>query len=131
MRQFVQKHYRSGSGMLLSGLLNGAISFSSGLSLLKGKADKNQEETITAASLKGDADTIAQLKPALLKHNVQVNGNSNNIIFCEGKQHSFQQIISALQQLAPEQNALIHAGGSNSIAGSGDKDAQGIAWQIG
>jgi N-acetylglucosaminyl-diphospho-decaprenol L-rhamnosyltransferase len=130
MRQFVKKHYRSGGGLLYAGMLNAAIRLRSGLSLLRPFAGNHQPQPIATVALKGDADTIKQLRLLLRQNSISIQPGSNTIIFCEGKSCPFHDIIALVQKLGPHQNALIHAGNSNSIVGSWDKNQQGVTVEV-
>lgn len=130
MRQFVQKHYRSGGGLLYAGMLNGAIRVRSGLSMLQPVARKHRVQPIATVTLKGDADTVKQLRPALQQHNISIQPTSNTFIFCEGKSFPFHDIISFVQKMSPGEHALIHASNSKSIVGSWDKDQQGVTLEV-
>ncbi|HEY0677095.1 MAG TPA: glycosyltransferase family 2 protein [Chitinophagaceae bacterium] len=130
MRQFVKKHYRSGSGLIFSGMLTTAIRLRSVASVIRGSAIMPKVLPIEDATLRGDEETVKLLGQSLRKRNIEIKGNSSNIIYCEGKNYSFHHIIEAIQQMNSMENALIHASGSNSIVGSGNKDHQGMAFEI-
>lgn len=129
MHQFVRKHYRSGGGLLFSGMLTAAIRLKSGLAQWKKKKDE-PKKSIAQAALEGDLRTAARLQALLLKSNVKLQEGSSNIILCEGETYPFSQLISRLQQLESHQQAMIHAGGSGSIVGSFNKDDQGVVMVI-
>jgi N-acetylglucosaminyl-diphospho-decaprenol L-rhamnosyltransferase len=131
MQQFVKKHYRSGGGLLYTGMLNTAIRLRSGLSRLRPFAQHNSTRPIATVALKGDSDTVKQLRPLLQDHSISIQPDSNTFIFCEGKSCPFYDIISLVQKLGPGQNALIHASNSKSVVGSWDKNQQGVALQVG
>ncbi|HYE56351.1 MAG TPA: glycosyltransferase family 2 protein [Chitinophagaceae bacterium] len=129
MHQFVQKHYRSGSGAVFSVLLKAAISLRSGASMLKRSRSANppaHKQRISEAELIGDAATIENIKPLLEKQTILIRPGANTQIYCEGNSYSFENIITAIQQLPAGTNAMIHAAGSSSIVGSFNKDDQGL-----
>lgn len=126
MRQFVQKHYRSGSGKVFAGLLNAGISLRSGFAML-GSSSAKEEEKINAVWFRGDEGVIRDLMGKLPERGVQVQKGSNALVFCEGPAYPFQQLIKSLQVLEPGQQALIHASGSGGIVGSFDKQGQGVS----
>jgi N-acetylglucosaminyl-diphospho-decaprenol L-rhamnosyltransferase len=130
MHQFVRKHYRSGAGLIFSGMLTAAIRLRSGFAQLKKKKDEPPKASITQAALEGDLRGAARLNALLLKSNVKLQEGSDNIILCEGESYSFSRLIERLQQLKAGQQALIHAANSNSIVGSFDKDNQGTVMVI-
>jgi len=121
MRQFVRKH---GGGFLYRGMLNAAIYLRTGLSMLRPHGSIQKTAVIEEASLKGDADTVKQLKPLL--HHMNIEPDSDVIIFCEGRSFPFHEVISSVQKLNGGQLAMVHANGSGSIVGSWDKNRQGV-----
>lgn len=131
MRQFVKKHYRSGGGLLYAAMLNAAIRLRSGVSMLQPFPRTIGAHGIATVALKGDPDTVKQLKPVLQQHSISIQPDSNTFIFCEGKSCPFHDIISFVQKLPPGQNALIHASNSTSIVGSWDKDQRGVSFEVG
>jgi N-acetylglucosaminyl-diphospho-decaprenol L-rhamnosyltransferase len=130
MHQFVRKHYRSGGGLLFSGLLNTAIRLKSGLAQKQNKKEAPPRAAVSHAALEGDLRTAARLNALLLKSSVKLQEGSSNIILCEGESYSFSKIIIRLQELQSSHKAMVHASGSGSIVGSADKDNQGTVMVI-
>jgi N-acetylglucosaminyl-diphospho-decaprenol L-rhamnosyltransferase len=55
---------------------------------------------------------------------------ADEIIFCEGENFSFREIIGAVQRVGCRQSCKIHAAASSSVAGSHSKDGRGEAFEI-
>ena len=132
MRQFVKKHYRSAGGALYAALLNTAINLRSGLSMLRphAKPQATQNQKVDDVTLKGDADTIKELRPLLQRQGINTQPAGSVVVLCEGKSYPFHEIISFIQKMDGRQ-AMIHAGGSRSVVGSWDREQQGIVLETG
>ncbi|MGB8192180.1 MAG: glycosyltransferase family 2 protein, partial [Chitinophagaceae bacterium] len=73
MQQFVQKHYRTGSGMIFRGMLGAAITMRSAVAQMQNKKSKREEtEIIEEVKLVGDDTAIAQLQPLLLQCHINI-----------------------------------------------------------
>lgn len=128
MRQFVQKHHRSGGGKVSSVLLSIAIRLRSGLAMVTRRTNAQPVRLLGAVALKGDPAASNEIRKWLSAHNLisQSPDAATFYIFCEGAAYSFKDIIKAISGMDRRRKALIHASESDSIVGSFDKNGQGV-----
>lgn len=135
MSQFAKKYYRSSAWYL-----EGAIwlrrmlavgpqdSASYRRFVTKGKGAADLVNINKKCFLTGDLMTIANLKRKLLALHrrtiVEDEKLADEIVFCEGKEFAFRQVISQLQ-VTPGKSYKIHASESESVVGSDISNKQG------
>lgn len=127
MNQFVKKH--SGKSTLYSLMIEVAIWLRAGITMFGNlfsfeRINNNQEKLF----LIGDADTIQKLRQEFLKTKNEISDTEQNadaIIFCEGEDFSFNQIIDSIQKKSSTNNFKIHSSNSFSIVGSNSKNRSG------
>lgn len=122
--QFVQKHYRGISSILLVVLLNILAGIKTLFSVIGSLLKKNPEPALKTPlifEVMGDSDSIKGLTSF-----VSLGSGVENIIYCTGSHFSNIQMIKEIQTQAREKKFFIHAGNSHSIIGSGSKDRQGF-----
>lgn len=124
MIQFVHKHYKGFSSVLLALLLHliarVKILFSF-LVLTSGKNPQPSLNTSLICAAKGDSDSIKEVSSY-----VSLGERAENIIYCTGSCFSNIQMIEEIQTQSRKKRVFIHAYNSHSIIGSGSKDRQGI-----
>jgi N-acetylglucosaminyl-diphospho-decaprenol L-rhamnosyltransferase len=133
MSQFAHKYFSGGASVIFTALMDLAIWFRAGISMVShvfksknGKGDKKEIRVF----LTGDISNTDSLKKEISSQQriiVQEQGESNEIVFCEGDNFSFRQIIDIFQQQRSSVQYKIHAGNSSSIVGSGSKTDMGEA----
>ena len=124
MIQFVHKHYRGFSSVLLALLLHfiaGVKTLFSFLVLPSGKKQQPSLNTSLIFAAKGDSDSIKEVSSY-----VSLGERAENIIYCTGSRFSNIQMIEEIQKQTRKKRVFIHACNSQSIIGSGSKDRQGI-----
>jgi GT2 family glycosyltransferase len=128
MDQFVKKH--SGKSALYSAMIEVAFWLRAGITMFgnlfssQQTNNNNQEKYF----LTGDADTIEKLKKEFLKIKKRISDtgqNADGIIFCEGEDFSFKQIIESIEKKSSTNNFKIHSSHSFSIVGSNSKNKSG------
>jgi N-acetylglucosaminyl-diphospho-decaprenol L-rhamnosyltransferase len=127
MKQFVKKH--SGRSALYSVMIEVAIWLRAGITLSGNlfavKHINNKQEKYF---LLGDAVSTERLKNEFLKTKKEISDteqNTDEIIFCEGKDLSFKQIIDSIEKKSSTRNFKIHSSNSFSIVGSDSKNRSG------
>jgi N-acetylglucosaminyl-diphospho-decaprenol L-rhamnosyltransferase len=128
MDQFVKKH--SGRSALYSAMIEVAIWLRSGITILGNlfSSKKISNNKPGKYFFTGDADTIEKLKKKFLKTKKEIfdnEQNANAIIFCEGENFSFKQIIESIEKESSTKNYKIHSSNSFSIVGSNSKNRSG------
>jgi N-acetylglucosaminyl-diphospho-decaprenol L-rhamnosyltransferase len=131
MSQFVRKHYNGNISFIFTAVMDFAIWLRAVVSLIsnlfkskKGKSNNKRLKTF----LYGDINDKNYLENILSLHQrviVQEEKEADEIIFCEGNEFSFFQIINHFQQHESSVHYKIYAQGSSSIAGSGSKNEMG------
>lgn len=124
MIQFVQKHYRGFSSLLLVFLLNIIVGIKTMLFFIGFPSRKNQHSAINTPltfEAKGDSDSIKEVS-----FYVSLAQDAENIIYCTGSHFSNIQMIEDIQTQSRKKKVFIHAVNSHSIIGSGSKDRPGI-----
>jgi len=130
MSQFVKKHFSGGGSILFSIMIEFAIWIRAGFALMGNlfsikRINKKEEKRYF---LTGDADTVNQLTKIFLSEEKMISDNekdADEIIFCEGKDFSFREIIDAVQQKSSAGNYKIHSSNSYSVVGSISKNDPG------
>jgi GT2 family glycosyltransferase len=126
MSMFVQKHYSRPSYRLLVPVLNAAIWFKQGISIITqgwNKAKKPDTTTFSlSCSAQGDPESIEELRRFF-----DISDRTETTIFCEGRAFTFKQIIAEVENLSKSRNFLIHGYGSASVVGSSISKRMGIA----
>jgi N-acetylglucosaminyl-diphospho-decaprenol L-rhamnosyltransferase len=130
MDQFLRKHFSS------SGLLFYFIQFGvwcrSKLALVENLFHTKKNKPGLAFIL-GDEVGANRIKEALLaagKTIVQEQEAADEIVFCEGNNFSFKEIINLIQEKRPSLYFKFHAENSHSIVGSQSKDTAGETMSI-
>jgi N-acetylglucosaminyl-diphospho-decaprenol L-rhamnosyltransferase len=133
MSQFSRKHFAGGFSAVFRALMNIAIWFRGIISAIgnlfrrkKIKSSTTTEEIRTF--FMGDENEITHLKnSAALQQRIFTDKQqeATEIIFCEGINLSFQQIISLYKGKNEKVSYKIHAANSKSIVGSGSKEMMG------
>jgi GT2 family glycosyltransferase len=132
MDQFMRKHISTSPLALL--FMKMAVWFRSRITSLaylfpQKKINKKKYGTF----IEGDKINVNLLKsslPSIDRTIVQNPQESNEIIFCEGAELSFKEIIRMIQQKKYAASFKIHAGNSSSVVGSDSKDKNGEAFAI-
>ncbi len=131
MSQFVRKHYKGGISFLFNLLMDGAIWLRAGVSLIinffkpKKITINNKEIKTFIVSDLADENFIKNNLSSTQRSFVDDKNKANEIIFCEGNNFSFKQIINAFEENEMNVHYKIHANKSGSVAGSGSKNAMG------
>jgi N-acetylglucosaminyl-diphospho-decaprenol L-rhamnosyltransferase len=127
MKQFVKKH--SGRSAPYSAMIEIAIWLRAAITLMENlfaaKHINNKQEKYF---LLGDPLTIEKLKKEFLKIKKEISDseqNTDEIIFCEGKDLSFKQISDSIEKRSSTGNFKIHSSNSFSIVGSYSKNRSG------
>jgi N-acetylglucosaminyl-diphospho-decaprenol L-rhamnosyltransferase len=129
MVQFVRKHYQTGSGAMMARALNAAIRLRSGLARLQhGKSVAAQ--TVSTVKIEGDYATASGLSVWLQQKNIAIKPDADTVVFCQGKEYSFKQMIAAIQSVPPGVSPMVHASGTQSVIGSSDRNQQGLVLTI-
>jgi N-acetylglucosaminyl-diphospho-decaprenol L-rhamnosyltransferase len=132
MVQFMNKHISSSSFFLF--LMKQAVWFRSGVAAFAYFfRRRNGNKKIYKTFLTGDKKNISSLKPSIPAPERTIVENpqeANEIIFCEGPELSFKEIIGSIQQKNKSVSFKIHAGSSQSIVGSDSKNKNGEAIDI-
>jgi N-acetylglucosaminyl-diphospho-decaprenol L-rhamnosyltransferase len=132
MNQFVSKHFRHGWSQIFVPFLKGAVWLSSQLAQLTGllsKKNKPHPQKAHMAFLVGDLRRVEEMKNLLLQNNrlwAAIPEQADEIIFCEGLDLSYHQIIENMQQARSPVSYWIHGQNSNSLVGSDSKNKQGV-----
>jgi len=124
MIQFVHKHHRGFSSVLLALLLHLIAGVKTLFSFLVLPSGKNQQPSLNTSLIfaaKGDSDSIKEVSSY-----VSLGERAENIIYCTGSRFSNVQMIEEIQKQSRKKRVFIHACNSQSIIGSGSKDRQGI-----
>jgi cellulose synthase/poly-beta-1,6-N-acetylglucosamine synthase-like glycosyltransferase len=124
MIQFVHKHYRGFSSVLLALLLHSIAGVKTLFSFLVLPSGKNQQPSLNTSLIftpKGDSDSIKEVSSY-----VSLGERAENILYCTGSRFSNIQMIEEIQKQTRKKRVFIHACNSQSIVGSGSKDRQGI-----
>ena len=128
MDQFVKKH--SGKSPLYSAMIEVAIWLRAGITMFgnlfsTAQTNNNKQEKYF---LTGDENAIEKLKKEFLKTKKEISNTEQNadaIIFCEGKNFSFKQIIDSIEKKSSISNFKIHSSNSFSVVGSNSKNKSG------
>lgn len=127
MIQFVHKHFHQKSKFSIA-LLKMAIRVRARIASVRSSIDQPAVENRYRFSPGGDEHSIREL-PLM---NIDVHDVSFNqpLLFCEGPNFSFRQIIEEVQKFPDGRKMFIHGYGTNSLVGSNEKDEQGetFAW---
>lgn len=127
MVQFIHKHF--GSGPFVS-LLRAAIwtrSHLSSIDLLFAKKVKPARGDIKTY-LRGDPVVVSMIENRVSmtgREIMQEKESAGEIIFCEGGNFSFEDIIREMQDIKTPVSIKIHGGNSSSIVGSDSKEFLG------
>jgi len=120
MVQFIQKHF--GSGLIVA-ILKAAIWTRNKLSVLAllfaGKLTPPAKNIKTY--LLGDTVSISRIKKRIYmtgREIVTERKQAGELIFCEGENFSFKDILAEIQEIKSPVSIKIHAGGSESVVGS-------------
>ena len=130
MSQFVRKHYNGSASFIFTACMDFAIWLRACVSLISNffKSKKIKVNNKISTFICGDIDDKNYLKNILSSQQrtiVQQKNEADEIIFCEGKNFSFKKIINEFEKREVVAQYKIHANKSNSIAGSGSKNANG------
>jgi GT2 family glycosyltransferase len=142
MSQFREKHFKGALSGLFNNLMEAGIWLRGGMTALfrsgvkepPSPADHNKEKRRSPVWVTGDPEELAQMRQTLLtladKMPVEDRHQAAGILFCEGTDFSFKQIIEALSRSPHRLPCSIHAAGSRSAVGSRSKDGRGetIHW---
>jgi N-acetylglucosaminyl-diphospho-decaprenol L-rhamnosyltransferase len=126
---FIKKHYPKFSGGLYVLLLKILIAVKK---LFASKIKPTEGKTLPAKAYvieKGEMDkALLQQHFSLIEQTEKISTaeKGSAVIFCE-PYISFAEMITAMQQHKKQYSFLIHAAGTQSIIGSGDKNKPGIA----
>jgi N-acetylglucosaminyl-diphospho-decaprenol L-rhamnosyltransferase len=142
MSQFRRKYSGKGLHLAATRVLDAAIWMRAGMAALvqvfrgrssgEGSGPKSATGATGAAWITGDPKTAALLKARLSGMGwalASSSGDAFRIIYCEGDDYSFRQIIAGLRG-AGDRVCLIHAAGSSSLVGSPSKEGQGEAYGL-
>jgi len=146
MSQFRRKHFSGGWSALFSGLMEIAIWLRAGVTtivnLFRGNSRSGERVSRGAGNAKdggggvktgvtGDPAGVARLAAYLSSCGDRVLvpdlQQAEEVIFCEGPAFSFRDCIAELQKPWRRVFFKIHAGGSDSVAGSHSKEERGQA----
>ncbi|HVM87393.1 MAG TPA: glycosyltransferase family 2 protein [Puia sp.] len=136
MRLFVKKHFRSSSFLLFYFFISAGIGIRSVFAFIMSFAEiigrkKNNNDSFF---LSGDGLSVSCLEKKLSSQNIPVRRNqseSNAIVFCEGPDYSFKNIISEIQiSKKPSWNCKFHSFESFSVVGSQNKKFQGSCFEL-
>ena len=130
MSQFVKKHFSSRSSIFFSIMIEFAIWLRATLALIGNlfSTKKINRKEQKKYFLTGDVDVVNQLKKILLSNKKMVSDeekNTDEIIFCEGKDFSFTQIIDSLEKESSTVNFKIYSSNSFSVVGSNFQNKSG------
>lgn len=131
MAQFSKKHFSKFSSSLFSSLINIFIGFRRIFS--SGNKQESKVETNINLFLYGDNNACDSLKKILVHSKMKVveqETNADGIIFCEGENYSFKNIIEKAQALYPKKKYLFYSESSLSIVSSNQKDALGFSLDL-
>jgi len=128
MNQFMRKHIRS--SIAFTYLIQMAVWSRSKIAALSNLRPVKKKTAVIAESfLIGDKKNIELLKQSLPTSSriiVDTSDKANEIIFCEGPELSFKEIIHQMQEGTEKKLFYkIHAGNSHSIVGSDSKNENG------
>ena len=130
MSQFVKKHFSGSGSILFSAMIEFAIWMRAGFALIGNlfsikRINKKEQKKYFLA---GDTNTIDQLKKIFFSREKIISDkekDADEIIFCEGKDFLFEEIIEAVQQKPSIINYKIHSSNSYSVVGSISKNDPG------
>src|SRR5579871_660708 len=133
MSQFSKKHFTGSFSFIFSILMNAAIWLrgvisATGNLFRRKKVNPIEQQEIFKTFFIGDENEIDLLKkssPLQQRIFVKEQEQANEIIFCEGIDLSFQQIIHLIKEKKEKVSYKIHAANSNSIVGSESKEMMG------
>ena len=135
MEQFIEKHFRDQYSSVQFWLIRCGIRFRKLLAHIniKDGLKKTHQRPALNSVLIGDLSSQAKLIPKLSslgRCRVDKISDADEIIFCEGTEWSYSQIIGYMGDHPGEKDFRIYSEGSESIVGSDSKDLAGIsiAW---
>jgi N-acetylglucosaminyl-diphospho-decaprenol L-rhamnosyltransferase len=124
MSQFRRKHAEGAGSAIINSLLDTAIwgraALTSVANIFRGKTPKN-ETAMHRVWVTGDPTEAARLSMLLSSRAVILLSEpeqADGIIFCEGADFSFKQVIAAIRDKGRRADLMIHAAGSASAIGS-------------
>jgi N-acetylglucosaminyl-diphospho-decaprenol L-rhamnosyltransferase len=131
MSRFSRKYTRSTDRFFFGFFIQGAIKARASMDTFVQSIKKNKTQTKLVQGpilLYGDPENTRRLKAFLLSSGrplVETRDQAIEIIFCEGAEFSFAQIIESIQQWPAGVRYKYHASGSACITGSDQKDSRG------
>jgi hypothetical protein len=133
MIQFRRKYFNTGLSALSRIPLEAAIWLRSGLSAIITSITPTRRSSKPRRTwLTGDPKGIARLRSALAASTTRIDvpdeADANEIIYCIGKDFSFQSAIRALERKSPAQTAAFYAEGCHAVISSSRRDDQGEVW---
>ena len=132
MAQYVQKHYTGVGSRFMVGLIKTGIWIRAALASTTAVKQETANSTLRNVLFKGDQQSISDLKDKLNRSGKPLNEepDAENIIYCEGENFSFTDLIEAIKKLPPTKKVLVHASGSDSVVGSFNKRQMGTTMTI-
>jgi len=133
MSQFTHKYVHSRRQILFDLLLQAAIRFRGAVAALAQIFQfpkRKPPSSHCPIFLAGDKKTAQLIRPLLLlqgKMIVEEKKDAAEIIYCEGPEFSFKEIIHSFGQVSTVTRYKIHSAGSSSIIASPWKDKTGEA----
>jgi N-acetylglucosaminyl-diphospho-decaprenol L-rhamnosyltransferase len=131
MSRFYKKYARPANRFFFGFFIQLAIKARAAVDLLQQTFKKNKEPVQGIEGpifLSGDPKNVEELKSFLLatgRSIVETKQQAGEIVFCEGPEYSFADIIDQIQQGPAGFRYKFHASGSGSITGSDQKDRRG------
>ena len=124
MDLFVEKHYPPVAAFFLKL----SIKIRAGFSGIKITQKPKDFQNKLNYKFIGDVDSAEEARK-ILNNERNNSGETNVIVLCEGKNFSFKDLIDKMIE-NPGQKFLIHAKSSASVAGSFDKNTQGLVFPV-
>ncbi|WP_246228420.1 glycosyltransferase family 2 protein [Paraflavitalea devenefica] len=126
MIQFVQKHFTGPGAWFYVALLRSFIYLKS-IGTESRKEMKGKATSLPTSYITGNVENVVHIIKKIGNKRIIEGGpdSADELIYAEGLQYSFKDIIAAMQNNPAQKKIRIHAAGSNSIVGSDSKNILG------
>jgi GT2 family glycosyltransferase len=133
MRQFRRKHFNKGLPAFFNLGIQAAIRVRSAIAAVAGILRRRSERLDNGrVYVGGDIREACRVRQLLGERSVAAEEQADALLLCEGESFSFRESIGWLEAeaRAGKRQVLFHAGGSDSVAGSPERDDRGVAFRL-